>query len=197
MLLQTSLIGSNELLELDLVLVFDGNFLGKQELALPDEVNMVGTVALPVDLLVADHVYLLHRVLQPVIEPLERPVREERKHFPEGVLDGLVLELDLLQETLVVDFHEGLHGAIYGADGRARSVIVSFTQETSLTERIAFLVRDLRHEPLGIQDGLLLLGRDLRQSFCMHDEVLDLLGREFGNLCITQLAQLNHLSFLL
>ena len=122
LLLQTHLIWTNELFELDFVLGLDWDAFAHEKLALPDEIDVVGRLALPVDLLVANHMHLLHRILQLVIEPFRRPVAEKGQHFPEGIFYVLVLVFDFLYKLQIVLLHQRFHRA-FGtrADGCARA----------------------------------------------------------------------------
>ena len=102
---------------------------------------MVGFFTLLVNLLIANNIHFLQSVLQPVVQPFERPAAEEGQHFPESVLDALVFQLDLFNKTFVVGLHQGLDNAVLGADRRACSVVLALTK-TSLTERLPIFIID-------------------------------------------------------
>ena len=162
-LLQAGLVRADKLFKLHLVLVFDSHFLGEEELAGPDEVDVVCRFALPEDLLVANHRYLLHNVLaQPRVQPLQRPVRKEGQHFQEGVLNPLILDLNLLYEALIVGFDERVDNAVLRADRLACTIVGALPDQTPITEVLPVRVLYQGHEPLSVQHFLPLFLGDAR-----------------------------------
>lgn len=97
-----------------------------------DQVDVVGSVSLAIDLLIPDKGLIVETVLQ-LVEPLGWPVLKHGQVLQKQVLLGLLFQVLAQQELLVFVTSHGGNDATLGADGRASTPVV-FNDERAATK---------------------------------------------------------------
>ena len=131
-----------------------------------DQVDVVGSVSLAIDLLIPDKGLIVETVLQ-LVEPLGRPVLKHGQVLQKQVLLGLLFHEQAQHEFLVFVTGHGGNDAILGADCGASTPIV-FIDERAFTKRVTLEVNDGRFEPLCFKGFLLVSFRNHRVNGSIH-----------------------------
>ena len=95
-----------------------------------DQVDVVGSVSLAIDLLIPDKGLIVETVLQ-LVEPLGWPVLKHGQVLQKQVLLGLLFQVLAQQELLVFVTSHGGNDATLGADGRASTPVVFYDERAA------------------------------------------------------------------